>query len=268
MALTTAHVVCTYLQIDKVARTEHNFARDIFLLLFSWDPIPYGLLVYSFRLHSGIKGVPTMKNQGKFSARSLATMALVAAATFGGAMLAAAQRESATPGEQTRDRQETIRSKPSTPVFKTLVNFDGTNGTDPNLSPIQGTDGNLYGGTALGGENSEGVLFKMTPSGKLTTIYNFCTKSGCPDGEGGAPEVLGSDGNFYGSNANGGAFGDGTVFKFTEKGVLTTLHTFDGTDGSFIKHLVQSSTATFAEPRPLVATSTNVTAVAVELSLK
>jgi len=163
--------------------------------------------------------------------------ALVATMMFGGAELVAAQTDT--------HRQETISSKPSTPVFKTLVTFDGTNGTDPNLSPIQGTDGNLYGGTALGGENGEGVLFKMTPSGTLATIYNFCAESGCPDGNGGAPEVLGMDGNFYGANQSGGASGDGTVYKFTEKGVLTTLHSFDGTDGLVIKHLVQSSSGNF-----------------------
>jgi hypothetical protein len=33
-------------------------------------------------------------------------------------------------------------------IFKTLVNFNGANGADPALSPIQGTDGNLYGGRA------------------------------------------------------------------------------------------------------------------------
>jgi uncharacterized repeat protein (TIGR03803 family) len=183
-----------------------------------------------------------MKNQGKFSASSLAMAALI----FGGAALAAAQRDSVASVAKTHYQQETISPKPPAPIFKTLVNFDGTNGANPNLPPIQGTDGNLYGGTAGGGEYGQGLLFKMTPSGTLTTIYSFCAESGCPDGIGGAPEVLGMDGNFYGSNQNGGAFGDGTIYKVTEKGVLTTLHSFDGTDGLVIKHLVQSSSGNFS----------------------
>ena len=43
--------------------------------------------------------------------------------------------------------------------------------------------------------------------------------------------VQGTDGNFYGAT-NGGASGDGTVFKITPQGKLTTLHTFNGTDGN------------------------------------
>jgi uncharacterized repeat protein (TIGR03803 family) len=175
----------------------------------------------------------------------LVTSLLVTAVMFAGAARAAAQRDSVASVAKTTYQQETISSKPPAPVFKTLVNFDGTNGAGPNLSPIQGTDGNLYGGTGNGGEYGQGVLYKMTPGGTLTTIYSFCAESGCPDGQGGAPEVLGMDGNFYGSNAYGGAFGDGTIYKVTEKGVLTTLHSFDGMDGDQIKHLIQSSTGNF-----------------------
>ncbi|MGB8734094.1 MAG: choice-of-anchor tandem repeat GloVer-containing protein [Candidatus Sulfotelmatobacter sp.] len=179
--------------------------------------------------------------KSRFPSSTLLAAVLAATTIFGGAGLAAAQADSA----QIPREQEKIRSTPSDPVFKTLVNFDGTNGADPGLSPIQGTDGNLYGGTGSGGEYGQGVLFKMTPTGALTTIYNFCAESGCPDGNGGAPEVLGTDGNFYGETGFGGAFGDGTLFKFTEEGELTTLSSFDGTDGSVIKHLVQSSSGKF-----------------------
>src|SRR5580693_2626458 len=180
-----------------------------------------------------------MKNQRKLSVSGVFTAALVAAVILGGAALAAAQTDSTTSGAHTRYQQGTTPSTPPTVTFTTLVTFDGTNGANPGLSPIQGTDGNLYGGTAGGGENSQGVLFKMTPSGTLTVLYNFCAESGCPDGKGGAPEVLGSDANLYGSTGGGGASNDGTIFKFTEHGTLTTLHSFDRTDGFAIKHLVQ-----------------------------
>jgi uncharacterized repeat protein (TIGR03803 family) len=50
--------------------------------------------------------------------------------------------------------------------------------------------------------------------------------------------VQATDGNFYGTTAYGGAsancyLGCGTVFKITPLGTLTTLHSFNGTDGEF-----------------------------------
>ena len=45
--------------------------------------------------------------------------------------------------------------------------------------------------------------------------------------------VQGADGNFYGTTSEGGAdFGAGSIFRITPPGVLTTLHSFQGTDGS------------------------------------
>jgi uncharacterized repeat protein (TIGR03803 family) len=65
---------------------------------------------------------------------------------------------------------------------------------------IQATDGNFYSTTYDGGAYSEGTIFKMTPSGALTTLYAFCSdQSFCLDGAnpvGGL--VQGIDGNLYG----------------------------------------------------------------------
>src|SRR5208282_6096050 len=116
-------------------------------------------------------------------------------------------------------------------TFTTLVNFDGTNGANPGRPPIQGLNGNLYG-TAAGGANGSGVLFELTPTGTLTVLYNFCPVTGCADGSGPGSLALGADGNFYGVAGGGGAFGHGTIFKFAGSGTPTTLHSFDGTDGS------------------------------------
>ena len=41
-----------------------------------------------------------------------------------------------------------------------------------------------------------------------------------------------TDGNFYGATQLGGAYGSGTIFKITPRGTLTTLHSFDGSDGA------------------------------------
>src|SRR5882762_9260688 len=48
-----------------------------------------------------------------------------------------------------------------------------------------------------------------------------------------APLIQGTDGNFYGTTVNGGAFSVGTVFQLTPAGTLTVLHEFaGGTDGA------------------------------------
>ncbi len=123
-------------------------------------------------------------------------------------------------------------------TFTTLVNFDLTNGSGPNSELVQGRDGNLYGTTGLGGSSSNctngcGTVFKVTPSGTLTTLHSFeGTDGSFPTGI-----VLGDDGNFYGTTSNGGSSsncssGCGTVFKITPAGKLTMLYSFGGTDGS------------------------------------
>ncbi|MBZ5574748.1 MAG: hypothetical protein LAO09_23070, partial [Acidobacteriia bacterium] len=91
-------------------------------------------------------------------------------------------------------------------TFKTLVNFDGTNGGFSYLGPlVQGRDGNFYGTTSIGGTHDMGTIFKMTPKGKLTTLYAFCAQANCADGANPvAGLLLGTDGNFYGTTAGGG----------------------------------------------------------------
>jgi len=108
-----------------------------------------------------------------------------------------------------------------------------SDGTGPNGGLIQATNGNLYGTTELGGTNNFGTVFEITPAGKLTTLYRFCSLSGCPDGA--YPEaglLQAADGSFYGTTELGGAYGNGTVYKITTAGVLTTLASFDGANGN------------------------------------
>ena len=67
-------------------------------------------------------------------------------------------------------------------TFTTLRSFDGADGNGPN-GLTQATNGDLYGIARGGGANgNDGTIFKMTPSGRLTTLYSFCTHSGCTDG--------------------------------------------------------------------------------------
>jgi len=120
-------------------------------------------------------------------------------------------------------------------TLTTLHSFSGTDGREPVTLEL-GDDGNFYGTTLFGGTNSEGTVFEMTPDGTLSTLYSFCSQDGCTDGYGAlGPLVEGTDGNFYGTTANGGTgCGEdtcGTVFKLTPAGMLTTLYSFVGSDG-------------------------------------
>ncbi len=117
-------------------------------------------------------------------------------------------------------------------TLTTLLSFDGTDGSAPWAPVVQGTDGNLYGTTEEGGSGGNcaygcGTVFKITPTGTLTTLHDFCSQAGCVDGVGPyAGLVQGRDGNFYGTASGGGAHGAGVVFRITPSGTLTVLYSF------------------------------------------
>jgi uncharacterized repeat protein (TIGR03803 family) len=116
-------------------------------------------------------------------------------------------------------------------VFATLYSFSGGNdGSSPYAGVIQANDGNLYGTTAYGGTNGDGTVFQITTHGQLATLYSF---TGGNDGSSPfAALIQASDGNFYGTTAYGGTFGDGIVFQITTNGTLTTLAWFNGANGA------------------------------------
>lgn len=114
--------------------------------------------------------------------------------------------------------------------FHELHKFAGADGANPYAGLVQGTDGNFYGTTIDGGLNSGGNVFKISPNGAFTSLYDFCSRRNCADGQYPVTTLLeGPDGNFYGTTQSGGTRGGwGTVFKITPTGTLTTLHSFNG----------------------------------------
>jgi len=120
-------------------------------------------------------------------------------------------------------------------TYTVLHNFNETEGccSDYPAAMAQGRDGNIYGTTLNGGTHLYGNVFKMTPSGTLTSIYSFDFTNGAYP-QGGIS--LGQDGNFYGTTYQGGAHSRGTIFKITPAGVLTLLYSFSDTgDGAYPK---------------------------------
>ncbi len=129
----------------------------------------------------------------------------------------------------------TTQSAPAQ-TFTVLDDFNGTNGSDASSSLLQATNGNLYGTTAEGGGAGAGSVYQVTPGGTLTSIYSFCLQgtppSDCPDGyQPLAPLVQASNGDLYGTTLRGGANNEGTVFKITTGGMLTTVYSFCSLSG-------------------------------------
>jgi uncharacterized repeat protein (TIGR03803 family) len=114
--------------------------------------------------------------------------------------------------------------------------FGCADGATPYSALVQATDGNFYGTTYYGGTNCIdfggsgcGTVFRITPTGTLTTIYNFCPADCSAGYLPIAGLIQGSDGNLFGTTDSvqgclPGACGG--VFKITLQGIVTTIHTF------------------------------------------
>ena len=73
----------------------------------------------------------------------------------------------------------------------------GSDGRTPYAALIQGSDGNFYGTTVVGGTDNRGTVYKITAAGVETVLYSFAAGS-----EGANPYaalIQGSEGNFYGT---------------------------------------------------------------------
>ncbi len=114
-----------------------------------------------------------------------------------------------------------------------LHTFNSTDGGFPSGGLVHGSDGKLYGTTSGGGTRGFGTVFKITTSGKFTSIYSFA--GGTADGAYPMASVIrDSSGNIYGMTQNGGPADNlgGVVFKITSAGKESVLHFFTGgTDG-------------------------------------
>lgn len=84
-----------------------------------------------------------------------------------------------------------------------------TDGSQPLSGLVQATDNNFYGASSAGGTKNTGTLYKITPAGVHTSLYNFCDPS-CNGFGPATPLILHTNGRFYG-NTNGNSLG-GAVF--------------------------------------------------------
>ncbi len=111
---------------------------------------------------------------------------------------------------------------------------------------ILGADGSLYGVALYGGNaGGGGSIFRVTLDGQFSGVYSFSPNAG------GNPNSIGqsSDGNLFGTAANGGEFGHGTFFRISPAGKLLSLHAFCSqpgcTDGALPLSAIQGSDGNF-----------------------
>jgi uncharacterized repeat protein (TIGR03803 family) len=121
--------------------------------------------------------------------------------------------------------------------FTVLYSFAGQADGSELQALLLDASGNIYG-TTYGGGNSNcsygcGTAFKIDSNDNFSLLYSF---TGNADGGHPAFEslVMDNEGNLYGGTYGlYGAYLDGTVFKLTPAGSLTTLYAFTGgTDGA------------------------------------
>jgi len=126
----------------------------------------------------------------------------------------------------------TIYKMTSAGAISLLYTFNGsTKGRTPYGRLALATNGVLYGTTISGGSAYLGTVFAYDPSAKTFTLLHSFTG---PDGSSPYSGLMeGSDGRLYGMTSGGGAYGYGTIFAVNAvSGALTTLHSFNGKDGS------------------------------------
>jgi uncharacterized repeat protein (TIGR03803 family) len=108
--------------------------------------------------------------------------------------------------------------------FGSLSNV--ADGACPYSELLQGRDGNFYG-TAGGTAMVNCTVFKITPEGTLTPLWQFGSSVTNVDGHSPLGRLVqGRDGDFYGTTSKGGMNNMGTVFKINSAGTLTTLWQF------------------------------------------
>ena len=111
----------------------------------------------------------------------------------------------------------------------TFCTTDCSDGQSPRANLIQARNGYIYGTTNAGGTfHNAGTIFRLTTSGTLTTVYDFCQLTNCLDGA--SPLGFGSliqatDGNLYGVTRTGGK-GFGTIYQLSLSGTLKTIYKF------------------------------------------
>ena len=129
--------------------------------------------------------------------------------------------------------------------YYTPISLFSAGGRGPQARVLFGPDGHLYGTTASGGVQQQGLVFNLMPMPTIcktancfwreNVLYQF---TGSPDGAGPGYGDLAWDpiGDIYGTTVDGGTSNHGAVYQITESGnnwTETPIYSFTGPDGSY-----------------------------------
>jgi uncharacterized repeat protein (TIGR03803 family) len=130
-------------------------------------------------------------------------------------------------------------------TLTTLFSFNnvGPGGYWPWCPLVQGSDGGFYGTTRGGAA----TLFRIDSTGAFTVLATFDGTNGLGSMFG---LIQGVDGNFYGTSLCGTNLDTsgtplGNVFQATPGGALTCVYSFNGTNGSLPRAMMQASDGNF-----------------------
>jgi uncharacterized repeat protein (TIGR03803 family) len=107
-----------------------------------------------------------------------------------------------------------------------------TDGNRPSHGVYVDGAGNVFGTTDAGGDADGGVVFELSPGGKVyreTVLYSFCQLTRCADGALPGQITIDASGNFIGTTYTGGAQNSGAVFNLIPNGKRsqeTVLYSF------------------------------------------
>jgi uncharacterized repeat protein (TIGR03803 family) len=144
-----------------------------------------------------------------------------------------------------------------TKLFTFTQNSSGQflNGNNPVNGFVEANDGFLYGTTFNGGEQNDGVLFRISKTGTgFKVLHSFCSSANCADGSIPNGLLLGQDGNLYGTTLEGGSSlspcpgsGCGTIFRFEPTtGAFAVLHRLAAVaDGVQPSGMIQATNGNF-----------------------
>jgi uncharacterized repeat protein (TIGR03803 family) len=113
--------------------------------------------------------------------------------------------------------------------FKTLVKFNGTDGSAPEGGVVMDGNGNLFGTTVTGGGTDSsvaGTVFELALIGGVYTLKTLATFSAPNGDDSAAPNgadpngnlLLDGNGDLFGQTTTGGPNGGGTLFELVKSG--------------------------------------------------
>jgi uncharacterized repeat protein (TIGR03803 family) len=112
-------------------------------------------------------------------------------------------------------------------VLNSYYSFPCTSGGSFPIGPlVQNASGTFYSTTQNGGANNEGTIYEVSTGLSASVMYSF----GSFFGDGYYPSAglfLGTDGNYYGSTAEGGSFDDGSLFNISTSASYNQLYSFN-----------------------------------------